>query len=726
MNSVTKSNANVKPNPTGALVLVIDDDQTTQVLAKRSLENAGFKTILASNGVDGLKLFDRYRPDIVLLDVEMPIMDGFKVCREIRSLAFGRNTPILMITGLDDIDSIENAYSIGATDFATKPVNWAIMVHRVRYLLRSSIIFKALEASKVRLAKAQKIANLGNWDWDIKRNKVFWSDQIYRIFGMNPSDSRLDRKSFFQFIHPEDRDNLKTEFQADLLQLKPSNHEYRIQCENGDIRYLLQQAQFTLNANNQPLRLSGTIQDISERKITEEKIRRLAYHDSLTGLLNRNSFQERLETALCLAKRNNRIMAVLYLDLDNFKRINDTLGHDSGDLLLKIVAKCLIESTRKSDAIARLKNNQNDAEVARLGGDEFTILLSEIKQPEDAGLVAQRILEKLSGPVPLNGHNVFATPSIGISVFPEHAENSSTLLKNADTAMYHAKQCGKGNFQFYTEQMNANSLARLKLESDLHQALENKEFAIYYQPIIDSESGQIIAAESLLRWKSRKHGLVKPCYFIPMVESNGMIVEIGKWVLQQSCKQNAAWQHAGLKPIRISVNISSLQFRHTNLLDTIEQALQASALSADYLILELTEGMIMQNSDQTIQTLQKLKAAGVKISIDDFGTGYSSLSYLKRFPIDTLKIDKSFISDLPHDKDDAAITTAVIAMAHSLNLRIIAEGVEKSEQAEFLKHLGCHSMQGYLFGKPMSAENFQACLKNSQSSNEVISIEKTG
>ncbi len=705
------SNVNVQHNQMQALILVIDDDLTTQVLAKRSLENAGFRTLLASNGREGLELFEQSSPDLILLDVEMPEMDGFTACKKLRAMQQGKNTPILMITGLDDIDSIQNAYSIGATDFATKPVNWTIMVYRVRYLLRASIVFKALEASKVRLAKAQKIAKMGNWDWDIRNNKIYWSDQIYQIFQINPNRVQFNRDVFFEKIHPDDREYLNETFLIELENRTSSNCEYRIVLEDGKICYMHHQAQITVNSDNIPLRYSGTIQDISERKLTEEKIRHLAYYDSLTGLLNRVSFQERLECALSLAKRNKRKMAILYLDLDNFKRINDTLGHDSGDSLLKIVAEHLVESTRASDVIARIETDAIEADVARLGGDEFTILLSEITQTEDAGLVAQRILNLLSEPIQLDGHKVFATPSIGISVFPADGNHSTTLLKNADTAMYQAKQSGKGNFQYYVESMNADSLARLDLESDLRQALKNEEFALHYQPILDCQTSNIIGTESLLRWNSKKHGLVAPDEFIPLVEGNGMIFEIGKWVLRNACMQNKAWQEAGYQPIQVAVNLSSLQFRHADLLDTIEQALQESQMGPEYLVLELTEGMVMHNSEQTIKTLQKLKLTGVGISIDDFGTGYSSLSYLKRFPLNTLKIDKSFISGLPNDKDDAAITTAVIAMAHSLNLRIIAEGVEKTAQADFLKTLGCDAVQGYLYGKPMLAEDLTNALE---------------
>jgi diguanylate cyclase (GGDEF)-like protein len=693
-------------------VLIIDDDITTQVLASQFLENAGFRTLSATNGQQGLEIFEQSNPDIILLDVEMPEMDGFAVCKKLRAMRQGKNIPILMITGLDDVASIQNAYGLGATDFATKPVNWEIMVYRVRYLLRASMVVKALEASKIRLAKAQQIANMGNWDWDISEDTIDWSDEVYRIFQVNPITVKFNRKTFFDLVHPDDREELINSFKVALDKQEPSSFEYRILLGDGSVRYLHHQSEVTFSPDNVAIKLSGTIQDISERKLAEEKIRRFAYYDSLTGLLNRLSFLERLESALSFAKSHNRIMAILFLDLDDFKRVNDTLGHDRGDLLLKTVAQRLLEGTEASDTIAGSEIDGMQANVARLGGDEFTVLLTEITQIEDAGQNAQRILKLLSEPVSLDGHKIFATPSIGISVYPYDGQDVSSLLKNADTAMYHAKKSGKGNYQFYAKSMNAHGFMRLSLESDLRNALENDELLLDYQPIVDGRTEKIIGAEALLRWNNLNHGLVPPDEFISIAEGNGMIVEIGKWVLRSACMQNKIWQVAGFEPIQIAVNLSSLQFRHNDLLDTITDVLMESALDPEYLALELNEAMIMHNSEHTISMLQKLKEIGVRVSIDNFGTGYSSLSYLKHFPVDILKIDKSFLTDLPDDHKNAAITTAVIAMAHGLNLNIIAEGVETLQQVAFLRELDCDAMQGYLYGKPISANNFTNMLES--------------
>ncbi|MEE9424697.1 MAG: EAL domain-containing protein [Methylococcales bacterium] len=699
-------------NTNQPLVLIIDDDVTTQVLASRFLENSGFRTLSATNGQQGLEIFEQSNPDIILLDVEMPEMDGFAVCKKLRALRQGKNIPILMITGLDDVASIQNAYGLGATDFATKPVNWEIMVYRVRYLLRASMVVKALEASKIRLAKAQQIANMGNWDWDISKDTIDWSDEVYRIFQVNPITVKFNRKIFFDLVHPDDREELITSFKVALDKQQPSNFEYRILLGDGSVRYLHHQSEITLSPDNVAIKLSGTIQDISERKLAEEKIRRFAYYDSLTGLLNRLSFLERLESALSFAKSNNRIMAILFLDLDDFKRVNDTLGHDRGDLLLKSVAQRLLEGTEANNTIPGREVDGMQANVARLGGDEFTVLLTEITKIEDVGQNAHRILKLLSEPVSLDGHKVFATPSIGIAIYPYDGQDVSSLLKNADTAMYHAKKSGKGNYQFYAKSMNAHGFMRLSLESDLRKALENNELLLDYQPIVDGRTEKIIGAESLLRWNNLNHGLVPPDEFISIAEGNGMIVEIGKWVLRSACMQNKIWQAAGFEPIQIAVNLSSLQFRHSDLLDTITDVLKESALDPEHLVLELNEAMIMHNSEHTISILQKLKEIGVRVSIDNFGTGYSSLSYLKQFPVDILKIDKSLLIDLPEDHKNAAITTAVIAMAHGLDLEIIAEGVETLQQVAFLRELDCDALQGYLYGKPISANDFTNMLES--------------
>ena len=409
---------------------------------------------------------------------------------------------------------------------------------------------------------------------------------------------------------------------------------------------------------------------------------------------------------------NNEWRPFCFLDLDDFKRINDTLGHDSGDQVLQAVSKRLIASVRDTDLAVRSEpDDELNTSVARLGGDEFTILLTDIAEAEEAGIVAQRILDLVSQPIELENNTVFTLPSIGIAIYPQDGDNAETLVKNADTAMYHAKNQGKGNYQYYLEEMNTRALKRMDMDSEMRKALDQGELLLVYQPIFDINTEEVVSAEALMRWHNPRLGLVSPVDFIPIAESNGMIVEFGQWALQVACHQNMAWQRAGMQPIHMSVNLSGVQIRQAVLAATIEKVLSETGMDPRLLILELTESTIMHDSEKILLTLDELKAMGIKLSIDDFGTGYSSLSYLKRFPLDYLKIDRSFIKDIPLDNDDMAITSAIIGLAQILNLKTVAEGVETKEQQDFLTAKGCDTLQGYRLGKPMSADELGRLLQ---------------
>jgi diguanylate cyclase (GGDEF)-like protein/PAS domain S-box-containing protein len=446
--------------------------------------------------------------------------------------------------------------------------------------------------------------------------------------------------------------------------------------------------------------------DITGRKNAEEQIRFLAYYDSLTGLPNRTFYKELLSRALTLARRYKRNMATLFVDLDAFKRINDTLGHDAGDALLQEVAARLTRGLRNSDYVARADKEEAQDAVSRLGGDEFIVLLNEMSRIEDAAIAANRILSDLSQPFMLDGQEVFITASIGISLYPLDGTDADALLKAADIAMYHAKNQGKNNVQFYAQSMNDATLERLNMENELHRAIERNEFLLYYQPKLDAKSREVVGIEALIRWKHPDKGMISPAEFIPLAEESGMIVRIGEWVLNAACRRNRAWRATGLPSFNMSVNLSNRQFGHKDLIETVTRALKDVEMDPNHLELEITESTIMQNPEKSIATLRQFKEMGIRISIDDFGTGYSSLNYLRRIPFDSLKIDRSFVMNINTSQDDAAIVRAIIAMAHSLKLRVIAEGVEKEEQFAFLRELGCDEVQGYLFSKPLPAEEY--------------------
>jgi diguanylate cyclase (GGDEF)-like protein/PAS domain S-box-containing protein len=443
-------------------------------------------------------------------------------------------------------------------------------------------------------------------------------------------------------------------------------------------------------------------EEVAERQQAEGRVMHLANHDALTGLPNRRLLHDRLGQALAMAHREHHHVAVLFMDLDRFKTINDSLGHMMGDALLQTVARRLQLALREGDT------------VSRLGGDEFVVVLPSLEHPGAAEKVALKLVDALTPPFDLDGQELRVSASIGISLFPEDGRDTETLLRNADSAMYHAKEMGRNNYQFFLEQMNVAAAERLRLENDLHKALERGEFELHYQPRIDVASGAACGIEALIRWRHPERGLVSPGEFIHVAEETGLIVPIGEWVIREACRQGVAWCQAGLPRIPVAVNLSPRQFRHSNLVGTVVRALEQYGCPSELLELEITEGVLMQQTADTLQTLEALNRLGVGLAIDDFGIGYSSLSYLKRFPVDCLKIDQSFVRDITVDPDDAAIVTAIIGLAHSLGLSVVAEGVEDASQLDFIRDAGCDEAQGNHFSRPMPADQLTAWLGRSR------------
>jgi diguanylate cyclase (GGDEF)-like protein/PAS domain S-box-containing protein len=440
------------------------------------------------------------------------------------------------------------------------------------------------------------------------------------------------------------------------------------------------------------------VRDITERTYAEEQIKHLAYHDALSGLPNRLLFKDRLTVAISHAQRERSRLAVLFLDLDRFKVINDSLGHNIGDQLLQAVAGRVQSCVRESDT------------VARLGGDEFTVLVPHLPHGEDAALVAQKIIDAVRYPFQIEGREFFMTTSIGISLYPDDGVDAETLIKNSDTAMYQAKEQGRDNYQLFNAFINAKALQRIALEHGLRKALTNQELAVYYQPIFDFRTGKTSGMEALLRWNHPTLGMIPPAVFIPLAEAIGVMIPIGTWAMRVACAQAKAWHDSGYRSLSLAVNLSVCQLQQPDLLLRVQEILKDTGLPPRLLELEITESSAMQSPENSVRTLYDLKKLGIRISLDDFGTGHSSLSYLKRFPIDTLKIDQSFVRDITHDPDTAAIVTAIIAMAHSLRLKVIAEGVEFTEQSAFLKRYSCDQMQGYLVRAPVPADRFMELL----------------
>src|SRR5712691_1137618 len=450
----------------------------------------------------------------------------------------------------------------------------------------------------------------------------------------------------------------------------------------------------------------GKVVDLTERKRAEQQMEYQSYHDALTGLANRRLFQEHLSLAIALAQRKRRPVAVLFLDLDHFKVVNDSLGHTLGDTLLREIATRLRTSVREGDV------------VARVGGDEFTIVLQELEKKEDAAAMAQRVLRVIAEPIDINGQRLYITASIGITVYPDDGEDAETLLKNADNALYRAKAFGRNTYEMSTQELSRSMQERLTLESGLHQAMERNEFEVYYQPQIDIRSMRIVGMEALLRWRHPERGLMSPGSFLSVAEERGFIVLIGDWVLRTALHQVRVFRDLGFPDFRVAVNLSARQFRELSLVDGIEDAIKQARVEPKSLELEITESVAMENLDLTFKVLERLRHTGISIAIDDFGMGHSSLSYLKRFPIDCLKIDRNFVEDLPDRFEDAAIVRSVIELAQGLNLRVVAEGVETKPQLDFLKEHGCREVQGFYFGFPVPAPQFQETLNQARIGNE--------
>jgi len=497
------------------------------------------------------------------------------------------------------------------------------------------------------------------------------------------------------FALPEEREPLSAQELNSLKRIKREKIHVRKDGRAFPVHIV---SDIVTGSKGQITNVITTYEDLTERKKNEELLKQVANYDALTGLPNRVLFSDLLKRELARARRRGNLLAIMFIDLDRFKVINETTGYSTGDLLLHSVASRLKSITREGDI------------VGRLGGDEFAILIPDLVDAQDVSVIAEKIIKKLSRKYVLNDSELYITASIGIGIFPTNGQDKETLIKNAETAMYHAKEQGRNGFQFYNPSINANTLIKLSLESRLRKAIERDELLLHYQPQMDLYTGQIFGAEALLRWQNGDNGLISPKQFISLAEDTGLIIPIGEWVLYNSCKQNKFWQEAGLPPIRVSVNVSMNQFKQKSFIKMVTDVLDQTGLNPKYVELEFTENIIMHNTDFTSSVLKELKALGIYFAIDDFGTGYSSFNYLKLLPLDRLKIDQSFVRDLTNDPNDKAICKAIINMAHGLNLKVIAEGVETDSQLEYIRLFECDAAQGFLFSRPLPAEDFRKLL----------------
>jgi len=690
-----------------ALILIIEDDAAFADLMASTLEEEGFACHSASSGKEALEWLAGSQSNLIILDYTLPDMTGASFIEQYQVL--GHASPFIMVTGRDDASLAVQMMKTGACDYMLKDTSFldrlpAVVtraLHEAETRERLKRAEQSLRQSESRLARAQKIARMGSWEWDPRNGEIYWSDELYRIFGLTPGlPDKIRLEWVFSMVNPLDLPAFKRAIYNSIKNCQPFNIIYRINSRTeGDI-VVNSQGEVECDVNGRPLLISGTTLDITARIRAESEIKQLINYDTLTGLPNRNLLHDRIKLAIAHAVREQLLVGVLILDLDRFKGINDTLGHQAGDKLLMAVADRLSECVRESDTLARL------------GGDEFVILLTNVPNEKGISTVAQKILAILAEPVNIDGNEIYTTGSIGIAVYPMDGEDEQSLLKHADLAMYQAKEQDRNNFQFFSREMNTKVLERMMLENSMRKAIEREEFFLVYQPQVDARSGRIVGMEALVRWNHPDLGVLAPDKFIYLAEDTGMIIPLGEWVISEACRQNRAWQDAGFSPLRVAVNLSGRQFSQLHLDETVAAILKETGLAPEWLELELTESALMKNVDENIQLLRKLKGMGVKLSIDDFGTGYSSLSYLKHFPISRLKIDRSFVRDITTNPDDAAIAEIIIAMAQTLKLNVTAEGVETRAQMEFLSFHNCIEMQGFLFSHPVRAEEFAQLMKN--------------
>jgi diguanylate cyclase (GGDEF)-like protein/PAS domain S-box-containing protein len=639
--------------------------------------------------------------DIILLDLGLPDEQGLGAVR--RAHVAAPRTPLVVLTGMDDESLATQALQEGAQDYLIKgKLDARGLLRALRYAVERKNAEEALFVEKERAQVTLNCIGDAVICTDISGNITFlnlvaekmtgwsWAEATGRpmaeVFRIQDATSHDTTPNPMEIAVGQNR---TVHLPSNCILIRRDGFEFPIEDSVAPIH----------NREGQATGAVIVFRDVSAARAMVVQMTHSAEHDFLTGLPNRMLFNDRLSQAITLAPRHNKKVGVLFLDLDGFKHINDSLGHPIGDKLLQSIAKCLVNCVRSSDT------------VSRQGGDEFVVLLSEMEQSEDAAISALRMLQAVAEPHSIDHHDLHVTTSIGVSVYPDDGKDAETLIKNADTAMYQAKENGRQSYQFFKPAMNVRAVERQSIEENLRRALERQEFLLHYQPKINLRTGEITGAEALIRWTHPTRGPVSPAQFIPIAEDCGLILPIGQWVLREACKQARAWVDAGLPLATMAVNISSMEFRDDSFLESVFTTLKETGLDPKSLELELTESVLMKRAESAASVLKTLRASGVQIAVDDFGTGYSSLSYLRKFPIDALKIDQSFVRQITTARDDTTIVTAVISMGRSLNLRVVAEGVETQEELEFLREHQCDEAQGYYFSRPVLPQHFAKLLK---------------
>ena len=680
-------------------LLVVDDEEFNRDMLSRRLSRAGYRTECVASGPEAIQAIETETIGAVLLDIMMPGMSGLEVLKVLRTARSPSQLPIIMVSSIQDSGQIAEALNAGANDYITKPVDFTVALARIKTQLNRRRAEEALRENEERYALAMRGSREGLWDWDLPLEHVRYSARWKELLGFSEGEIGDSPLEWLGRIHEEDRPRVETALAAAKATQNGDDFsiEHRIRNKHGDYRWMLCRGTIVRAADDNPIRMVGSMSDITLSKA----------FDPLSGLSNRVSFVDKLTTLLRETAASQRgTFALLFLDLDRFKVINDSLGHGVGDQLLQAVGK------RIEGSVHFRRNQRSLDDVARFGGDEFAVLLTELKDPLDSVIVARRILDRIRGPFQLGGREISASASIGIALGDAAYSASTEILRDADTAMYHAKAAGGGRYQLFNAILRAEALERLEMENDLGQVLERKELVLHYQPKVHLKTGRTMGFEALLRWQHPKKGLIYPAKWIPLAEETGAIIPIGAWVLEEAAAQLARWQSRFPQehPLTMSLNVSVKQLWDSDLVGLVRKVLTKTGINPATLQLEITESVLMQDCGAMSKILHELKQLGVVLDADDFGTGYSSLNRLNQYPFDSIKIDRTFVLRLNKDVRSTEVIRSIAMLAHSMNLFITAEGIETQEDADTLVGLGCQYGQGYLFSRPLAVEGIERTL----------------
>ena len=690
-------------------IFIVDDDHVTRHLVTKILSNSGYRIFEASNGAEAIELFDDISPHIILMDVMMPDVDGYEACRAIRKKANFLELPIIMLTGLDDVQSVRTSLDAGATDFISKPINWVLFEQRVQYALNARSMHEELQNQKSRLSQAQTLAKLGSWELSVDENTLFCSDELLSILGLDSDHKLSNLDDLVNYSHPSDKATVRAHILDAMIKGIGYQLEHRIICKDGREAYVVQHAYLIEDRAGNAVKLLGTVQDVTELRSTQATIHHQNYYDLLTDLPNRRLFTEKVVKNIVVADSNN-IVVIYMLTLDNLRSLSESLGYKATETVLLAFSSRL--KTLISDSVV----------ISRFNDNTFAIMSSDFSDFSHVTHMTDDIMELTKQSISIDTHDIFVSVSIGISIYPIDNNTAEATILGAENAMLNASKQGGGRYLFYSEKSNKEAQERLEIENDIRKGIKRGEFIPYYQPQIDAQTGTITGFEALARWNHPSKGIISPFYFIDIAEQTGLILDLSKSIIEQACNQTQEWTENGLGNFMLGVNLSIKQFIDHNISSEIQNILQRTGLAADQLDIEITESIAATETTDIINALLRLKEIGVTISMDDFGTGYSSLSQLQSFPVDIIKIDRSFIKDIEGPGNGTMVKT-IIAMSKSLGMNIIAEGVENTAQLDMLIAHGCNNIQGYFYSKPLPAEEFSdfvASFYNDQKENQNI------